>query len=244
MISGGYLEYYPSTRSIKDSVHILNTTTVEDKRTIDGPKMIFGEVSQPIQHPHFDPIVLTIKVGLMNVTRVLVDTGSMADLITMDCLKQLKYNSEHFEKLERPLIGFGRSRVCPSGTIVLPVRFGEKGNGRILPVRFTVVNIQFPYDIIMGLSLISKVKAVISRHQLLIQYEKDDCKVEILCGDQKITRECQVNTLKMGAESRERENESRKRKAKKVESVLHVSDDGARRITQPQPVEGFEEVSI
>ena len=128
--------------------------------------------------------------------------------------------------------------------MVLPVRFGDKGNGRTLLVRFTVVDIQFPYNIIMGLPLINKVKAVISTHQLLLLYEKDGGKVGILHGDQKIARECQVNTLKMGAECSERVNENRKRKAEQVESILHVTDDDAYRMTQPQPVEGFEEVSI
>ena len=78
MISGGYSEHYPNNRSIKDSVHTLKIMTAEDKRAVDGPKMIIGEVSQPILHPHSDPIVLTIKLGLMNVRRVLVDTGSTA----------------------------------------------------------------------------------------------------------------------------------------------------------------------
>ena len=48
----------------------------------------------------------------------------------------------------------------------------------------------------------------------------------------------------MGVECSERENENRKRKVEQVESILHVIDDDARRVTQPQPVEGFEEVAI
>ena len=96
----------------------------------------------------------------------------------------------------------------------------------------------------MGLPLINKVKAVISTHQLLIQYEKDDGKVGILYGDQKISRECQVNSLKMGIESNEHENESRKRKAEQVESVLHVADDDTRKMIRTEPVEGYEEVAI
>ena len=53
MMFEGYSEYYPSNRSIKDSVHILNAMTVVDKQTIDGPKMIFGrELSQSIQFAH------------------------------------------------------------------------------------------------------------------------------------------------------------------------------------------------
>lgn len=81
--------------------------TAEDKQAIEGPKMIFGEVSQPIKHPYSNVVVLTIKVGLMNVRRVLVDTASTIDLITMDCLKQLKYDLENLEKLDLPLIGCG-----------------------------------------------------------------------------------------------------------------------------------------
>ena len=106
------------------------------------------------------------------------------------------------------------------------------------------MDIPFPYNIIMGLPLINKVKAVISTHQLLIQYEKDDGKVGISYRDQKISRECQVNSLKMGIESNEHKNESRKRKAEQVESVLHMVDNDTRKTTQPEPVEGYEEVAI
>lgn len=243
MISGSYSEFYPSTRSIKDSVHTLNTMTAKGKKAMDGSIMIFGEGGQAIQHPHTDLVVLTLKVGLMNVKRVLVDTSSTANLITMDCLKQLKYGPEHLEKLDWLLVGFGGSRVCPSGTIVLPVHFGEKGNGRTLQVRFTVVDIKFPYNIIMGLPLINKIKAVISTHQLLIHYEKDDDRVGVLYGDQKSARECQVNTLKMGAGS-SIDQESNKRKAMEVESVLHLIDDDTRKTTQPQPLKGYEEVAL
>ena len=91
--------------------------------------MVFwSEVSQPIQHPHSDPIVLTLKVGIISVRRILVDTGSTANLITMDCLKQLKYDPQHLGKLERPLVGIGGGWFYPSETIVLPLQFWEKGN--------------------------------------------------------------------------------------------------------------------
>ena len=40
MISGGYSEYYPSKRLIKDSVHTLKSMTAEDKRAVDGPNDI------------------------------------------------------------------------------------------------------------------------------------------------------------------------------------------------------------
>ena len=54
-----------------------------------------------------------------------------------------------------------------------------------MPICFTVVDLNFPYNAIMGLPLINKLKSVISPHQLLLEFEQDDSKVGILKGDQK-----------------------------------------------------------
>ena len=62
-------------------------------------------------------MVVNLKIGQMKVRRILVDTGSTTDLITMDCLRQIKYEEKHLQPIERPLIGFGDGRVIPLGTI-------------------------------------------------------------------------------------------------------------------------------
>lgn len=59
----------------------------QNKKVVDRPRMVFGEGIQAIQHSHSNLVALTLKVGIMNVRRVLVDTGSTADLIVMDCMK-------------------------------------------------------------------------------------------------------------------------------------------------------------
>lgn len=143
-------------------------------------------------------MVVTLKIGKMEVCRDLVDTGSTIDLITMDCLRQMMYEEKHLQPIDRTLIGFEGGRVNPLGTIVPPVRVDEKNKGRSLAVRFTVVDTKFSYNAIMGLPLNNKLKAVISTHQLLLQYERDDVFVIILRGDQKSSTECLINTLKNG----------------------------------------------
>ena len=107
--------------------------------------------SQTLQQPHTDPLVVTLKIGQMNVKRVLVDTGSTAELITMNVtLKKMKFEEKHLQPLDKPLIGFGGNQVIPLGTIILPVRVGEKDGSRTMPIRFTVVDLTFPYNAIMG----------------------------------------------------------------------------------------------
>ena len=77
---------------------------------------------------------VTIKIGQMKVRRVLVDTESMADLITVDGLRQMRFEENHLQPLDKPLIGFGGNQVIPLGTIILPVRVGERDRSRTRPI--------------------------------------------------------------------------------------------------------------
>ena len=182
MIVGGFFEDYPTLKATKDSVHTF--LKGPHKSTMGGLVMKFdATISQPLQQPHTDMLVVTIKIGQMKVRRVLVDTGSTIDLITMNCLKQMKFEENHLLTIDKPLIGFGGDRVLPLGTTILPVCVGEKDSCKTMSICFTVVDLNLSYNAIMGLPLINKLKAIISPHQLLLQFEKDDGKAEILKGD-------------------------------------------------------------
>ncbi|XP_057517940.1 uncharacterized protein LOC130798860 [Amaranthus tricolor] len=239
LLDGGYTEEYPTIRAARDSVHTL--LKGPPKASTSGPIMKFdATTSQTLQQPHTDPLVVTLKIGQMKVKRVLVDTGSTADLITMKCLRKMKFEEQHLQPLDKPLIGFEGSQVIPLGTIILPVRVGERNESRTMPIRFTVVDLTFPYNTIMGLPLINKIKAAIFPHQLLLQFERDDGQVGILKGDQVTARQCLTNTLKRGTSTtpskREREEQS--------PSVMSVYLESPNPQERPRPVERYEEVDI
>lgn len=129
MIVGGYSEEFPTIRSARDSIHTLVKGPPKEQPSC--PEMKFNEeLSVPLQQPHSDPVVVTLKIGQMKVCRFLVDTGSTIDLITMECLRQMKYEEKHLQPMDMPLIWFGGGIVIPLGTIVHPVRIGKKNNGR------------------------------------------------------------------------------------------------------------------
>ena len=90
-------------------------------------------ISQPLQQPHPDPLVVTIKIGQMKVKRVLISTKSTTNVITMDSLKQIKFKEKHLQPIDKPLIGFGGNRVLPLETILLPVRVGRETNTKQCP---------------------------------------------------------------------------------------------------------------
>ena len=74
------------------------------------------------------------------VKRVLVDSGSSADIITLECLQKLKYSERDVTPLNQPLIGFEGNLVHPVSSINLPTLMGEKGKGKSLPIDFLMVD--------------------------------------------------------------------------------------------------------
>ena len=63
-----------------------------------------------IYYPHAESIVLNLKVRKINVKRVIVNTSSNTFLITINNVRQLKYDTHHSEP-ERPLMRFRGSQV-------------------------------------------------------------------------------------------------------------------------------------
>ena len=83
MIIGSFSKDYPTFRAARDSVYTL--IKGPPKAITGGPIIKFDvTISQPLQQPHTDPLVVTIKIGQMKVKRVLIDTRSTTDLITIE----------------------------------------------------------------------------------------------------------------------------------------------------------------
>ncbi|XP_056685480.1 uncharacterized protein [Spinacia oleracea] len=94
------------------------------------PTITFQEdPSQTVHAPHDDPLVIEIKVANRIVKRVLIDSGSSADILTLEYLERLRYKKSDLIDISQPHVGFSGQSVYPVGMIKLPVRIGEKGKG-------------------------------------------------------------------------------------------------------------------
>jgi len=160
-------------------------------RPLNGPTMTFGPKDMhPLQAPHNDPLVVQLKIDTAMVRRVLVDTGSSVDIITMECFKKLQYSEEDLGATGTPLVRFGGQPTYPVGMKRLSVRIGEKDNSRTVNVKFLVVDVLMAYNVIIWSPTLSMVKAVIAPYLLLMQFEMDDGRVGKLFGDQRMAHEC------------------------------------------------------
>ncbi|XP_056699639.1 uncharacterized protein [Spinacia oleracea] len=146
-----------------------------------------------------DPLVIEIKVADLKVKRVLVDTWSSSDIISLQCLRKLRHNPEDIEKVYGPLVGFGGSIVRPIGSILLPSSIGVPPVTKEVVIRFIIVANLTTFNIILGRPTLNNLRAVIVPHLLMVKFVGSDGRVGSLYGNQQLAKDCYFSTLEPAA---------------------------------------------
>ena len=95
---------------------------------------------------HDDAIVVTLKIEVYDVKRVLVDQGSNVEILYPDLFRGLKLRPEDLACYDSPLIGFDGKVVFPKGQISLPIQ----AESEVVEVNFIVVDAYSSYTAIMA----------------------------------------------------------------------------------------------
>ena len=77
------------------------------------------------QHPHDDPLVIRAVVANKTIHRVLVDNGSLADIIFASAFDIMGIEREKLELVSTHLRGFSGEKVLPLGSIQLVFTLGD-----------------------------------------------------------------------------------------------------------------------
>ena len=135
MISGGHASG-DSAKAKKDSVrlardialgHQINMAELLAKLSKKENTIISftdDEVRRLI-HPHTDTLVVTLSVANGKVFRILINTGSSANILFVSVFHQMNVGGATRRLIKTPLYGFGGERVYAEGAIQLPVTFGQ-----------------------------------------------------------------------------------------------------------------------
>ena len=129
-----------------------------------------------IIQPHEDALVVTLRIGRYNVRRVMVDQGSIVDVMYLDLYKGLGLKPEDLTTYNSPLVGFEGRLVTPKGLIRLPVQAGTD----VVEVDFIVVDVFSQYTTIMGRPWLHTLKAVSSTLRQKVKYPSGDQVLEIV----------------------------------------------------------------
>ena len=96
--------------------------------------------------PHYDALVLTLCINGFDVHRVLVDSGSAADLLKLPVFKQMKLSLGMMNSTGRIISNFNSATTVTLGDVALPIKVGPVTQ----QVLFLIVEDLRPYNAIMG----------------------------------------------------------------------------------------------
>ncbi|XP_065620821.1 uncharacterized protein LOC136063821 [Quercus suber] len=148
--------------------------------------------------PHDDALVVTLRIEGYDVKRVMVDQGSVAEIMYPDLYRGLNLKLSDLTPYHSSLICFEGKVVTPKGQIRLPVQTGSE----VVEVDFIVVDVFSPYTAIVARPWLHALGAVSSTLHQKIKYPSKGrvCKI---WGDQSVARQCLVTAIQHepGAES-------------------------------------------
>ncbi|GAV84470.1 hypothetical protein CFOL_v3_27914, partial [Cephalotus follicularis] len=103
-----------------------------------------------VRLPHDDPVVVTLLVELFTIKRILIDSGSSADILYKHAFDQLRIPADQLKPVKTPLVGFTGEMIHPLGSINLFVVAGTAPRQTQVEMTFLVVDTPSPYNAIVG----------------------------------------------------------------------------------------------
>ena len=150
---------------------LVSDVRVDKKRPRIEEAISFSDKDQrDIVVPHDDPIVLNLKIGAHRVKRIMVDTGSSADILYLSAFEKMELKPGVLQKVIAPLIGFTGDTLRPKGMVQLKVAFGTSPKVVEVMVDFLVVDAPSAYNAILGRSTLNRIGAIVSSPHLKVKF--------------------------------------------------------------------------
>lgn len=171
-----------------------------------------------------------IRIGEFDVKRVLIDTGSLTDILFHEAFLKMGLPTSSLHTTHVPLVGFTGQSFTPKGIVTLPVTFGRDTQQATQKVQLMVVDVPSPYNMIIRRKTLNSFKCIVSTYHLKVKIPTSSWIGELL-GDQLAARECYVNALHIACSG---------------EQALQVETDDPREadFTRPEPMHELEEVQV
>lgn len=95
------------------------------------------------------------------------------------------------------LVGFSEEHVQVLGHLLIMTLFSNRDHVKSIQIRYLIVNVTSPYNIIIGRPSFNALKAVLSTLYLTLEYPLEDIRVGMVKGDQGISRKCYKDSLRL-----------------------------------------------
>jgi hypothetical protein len=135
-------------------------------------------------------ISCVIKGFLIN--NVLVDTGSAADIIFAKAFRQMQEPEDKIHDATHPLCGFRGRQIAALGKITMPVTFGFIHKTRTEHVVFDIVDMEYPYNAIIGRGILNVFEAILHPAYTCMKIPSEQGPV-VVHGSQEAARKAEGN---------------------------------------------------
>nr|XP_023879494.1 uncharacterized protein LOC111991921 [Quercus suber] len=140
--------------------------------------------------PHDDALVITLRIGGYDVKRVMVNQGSVVEIMYPHLYKGLGLKPQDLMPYNSPLISFEGRPVTPKGWICLLVLAGSE----VVELDFIVVDVYSSYMALVGRPWIHALGAVPSTLHQKVKYPSEG-QIQEIRGDQSVARQCLVAAI-------------------------------------------------
>ncbi|XP_070047080.1 uncharacterized protein [Nicotiana tomentosiformis] len=161
----------------------MKVSITHSKRLREDDITFMEEETDVLLLPHNDTLVISLNVLDFKIKRVLVDLGSLDNIIQWTVLKQAKLTGSIIPATKL-LAGFNLASVTTWGEILLLTN----AEGVMKTTLFEVVDSDMGYNIILGRPWLHKMKVVPSTYHQLLKFPTPEG-IKQIRGDQPATRE-------------------------------------------------------
>lgn len=137
-----------------------------------------------------DTMVIKVQIYDWSVKRVLVDSGSSLDVSYWDAFKGMNFEIAELLPFKCTLVSFSEDYASVLGYLPVITTFGSGDYAKSFKVRYLIIKVASPYNIIIGRPSFNTLEATLSILYLTLEYPLEDGRAGVIKCDQGLSRKC------------------------------------------------------